>query len=62
MLPLEPGCYRLLSCTVPRPRDDGVQFSGDCWVVLLLPREYVVDGRGRYAEVDFDRASWSRMA
>ena len=47
MLPLEPGCYRLLSCTVPRPRDDGVQFSGDCWVVLLLPREYVVDGRGR---------------
>ena len=36
------------------PCDHDVQFSADCWVVLLLPREYVVDGRDGCAEVDLD--------
>ena len=37
------------------PRDDDVQFGADCWVVLVLPRDYVVDGRGGSAEVDLER-------
>ena len=36
------------------PRDNDVPFGADCWVVLLLPREYVVDGRDGYVEVDLD--------
>ena len=36
------------------PRDSDVRFGADCWVVLLLPREYVVDGRDGYVEVDLD--------
>ena len=35
------------------PRDNDIQFGADCRVGLL-PREYVVDGRGGWAEVDFD--------
>ena len=34
------------------PRDNDVQFDADFWVVLLLPREYVVGGRDGYVEVD----------
>ena len=36
------------------PRDHDVQFGADCRVVLLLPREYVVDGTGGYIEEDLD--------
>ena len=36
------------------PHDHDVQFGADCWVVLLLPREYVVYGRDGYIEVDLD--------
>ena len=35
------------------PRDYDIQFGADCRVVLL-PREYVVDGRGGCVEVDLD--------
>ena len=37
-----------------QPRDNDVQFGAHCWVVLLLPREFVVDGRDGYVEVDLD--------
>ena len=36
------------------PRDDDVLLGADCWIVLLLPREYVVDKGGGYIEVDYD--------
>ena len=35
------------------PRDHDVRFGADCWVVLL-PREYAVDRRDGYVEVDLD--------
>ena len=35
------------------PRENDVQFGADCWVVLL-PREYAVDRRDGYVEVDLD--------
>ena len=35
------------------PRDNDIQFGADCRVGLL-PREYVVDGRDGYVEVDLD--------
>ena len=36
------------------PREYGVQFDADCRAVLLLPREYFLDGRGGYAKVDLN--------
>ena len=36
------------------PHDHNIQFGADYRVVLLLPREYVEDGRGGYVEVDLD--------